>query len=295
MSAKIFYIILPLFIFTACHTKINEEEKNKSQTMTDSISFKSGYSKVNGLDMYYEIYGEGKPLVLIHGGGSTIQSSFGKMIPLLAKARKIVAMDLQAHGRTSDRESPESFEQDADDVATLLQNLHIERAEFFGFSNGANTTMRIAMRHPEMVDKIIVGSGFYKRDGMIPHFWEGMEHATIDNMPQQLKDEYLRVKPDPQGLQNMFNKDAARMRSFKDWPDDDLRSIKAPALIISGDQDVMTPEHAVQMWRLIPHAQLAILPGGHGKYLGEMETLTQTSADSIYIVPMLEEFLDEKK
>lgn len=99
-------------------------------TKTDSLTFKSGYSDVNGLKMYYEIYGDGKPLVLIHGGGSTIQTTFGRVIPLFAKSRKVIAVELQAHGRTSDRNTDLSFEQDADDVATLLKNINIDKADF---------------------------------------------------------------------------------------------------------------------------------------------------------------------
>jgi pimeloyl-ACP methyl ester carboxylesterase len=98
--------------------------------------------------MYYEIYGKGKPLVLIHGGGSTIQTTFGRVIPKLALHRKLIATELQAHGRTSDRDNELSFEQDADDVATLLKNLNIHRADFFGFSNGGTTALQIAIRHP---------------------------------------------------------------------------------------------------------------------------------------------------
>src|SRR3978361_756494 len=103
-------------------------------TKTDNLIFKSGYSNVNGLKMYYEIYGEGKPLVLIHGGGSTIQTTFGRVIQTLAKHRQLLAVELQAHGRTNDRENGLSFEQDADDVATLLKNLNTLQADIFGFS-----------------------------------------------------------------------------------------------------------------------------------------------------------------
>src|SRR4051795_11105035 len=127
-------------------------------TPTSSLTFKSGYSNVNGLKMYYEIYGQGKPLVLIHGGGSTIQTTFGRVIPQLAKKRKVIAVELQAHGRTNDRNADLSFEQDADDVATLLKNLHIAQADFFGFSNGGTTTIQLVLRHPDLVRKIILGS-----------------------------------------------------------------------------------------------------------------------------------------
>jgi pimeloyl-ACP methyl ester carboxylesterase len=149
--------------------------KKTDSTGVTAPSFESGYSEVNGIKMYYEIYGEGKPLVLIHGGGSTIQTSFSRIIPLLAKNRKVIGVELQAHGRTGDRNTPISFEQDAEDVATLLKNLNVDKADILGFSNGGNTTMQLATRHPEVVNRIIVASAFYKRDGMFPGFWDFMK------------------------------------------------------------------------------------------------------------------------
>src|ERR1700733_4723749 len=124
--------------------------------MTGNHHFKSGYSEVNGLTMYYEVHGQGRPLVLIHGGGSTIQTSFGRIIPELAKHRQIIAVELQAHGRTNDRNTDLSFEQDADDVAALLVNLNISNADLLGFSNGGQTTIEIALRHPGLINKIII-------------------------------------------------------------------------------------------------------------------------------------------
>ena len=132
------------------------------------MSFKNGYSDVNGIKLYYEVYGQGNPLVLIHGGGSTIQTSFGKIIPLLSKNRQIIAVELQAHGRTNDRDTPLTFEQDADDVAKLLDNLHITKADILGFSNGGHTAIEIALRHPGIVNKLILCSAFYKRSGVAP-------------------------------------------------------------------------------------------------------------------------------
>src|ERR1700761_5829800 len=132
----------------------------------------SGYAPVNGLHMYYEIHGEGKmPLVLIHGGGSTIETTFGTILPLLGG--KLIAVELQAHGRTSDRDAPETFEQDADDVAGLLKYLKVDKANFFGFSNGATTTLQIAIRHPELVNKVVALSAAYQREGFVPGFFDG--------------------------------------------------------------------------------------------------------------------------
>ena len=166
----------------------------------------SEYSEVNGLTMYYEIYGQGKPLVLIHGGGSTIQTSFGRVIPLLAKHRQIIGVELQAHGHTNDRNTDLTFEQDADDVAMLLANLKISKADFLGFSNGGQTTIEIALRHPALVNKIILASAFYKRNAVVPQFWEGFDHATLNDMPQVLQEGQLTANNNnPDALMNMFN------------------------------------------------------------------------------------------
>ncbi|MEO7990584.1 MAG: alpha/beta hydrolase [Chryseolinea sp.] len=293
-------ISIVLFLIALTISSCNSSQSEKGNTTTiesakvkqDSIS---GYVSVNGLNMYYEIYGEGKPLVLLHGGGSTINTSFGRIIPELSKHRIVIGIELQAHGHTNDRDSDISFEQDADDVAALLKKLEIPKADFFGFSNGGNTTMQIAIRHPELVDKIIVSSSFYKRSGVYSEFWEFMNHAAIENMPQLYKDTYAKVAPHPENLQSMHDKCVKRMVTFKDWSDDQIKSIKAPTLLIIGDADMVRPEHAVEMYRLIPSCQLAILPGGHGKYMGEITTLSKDNTDTIFCVPMIEEFLNAKR
>ncbi|MES2453917.1 MAG: alpha/beta hydrolase [Bacteroidota bacterium] len=254
-----------------------------------------GYAEVNGIEMYYEIHGQGKALVLIHGGGSTIESTFGRIIPMFAKHRKVIAVELQAHGRTSDRNKDSSFEQDADDVAALLKTLKIEKADFFGFSNGGTTTMKIAIRHPEVVDKIILGSALCKRDGVPAAFWDFMEQADLSNMPAELKDAYLKVATSPSGLQVMHDRDAKRMVNFKDMPDSLIKSIKAKTLIVVGDKDVIRPEHALEMQRLIAGSQLLIVPGVHGEYIEEITTLKSNSRQALFVVPMLEGFLGESK
>ena len=256
---------------------------------------KSGYASVNGLKMYYEVHGNDSikpPLVLIHGGGSTITTTFGTILPLLEKNRKLIAVELQGHGHTADINRPESFQQDADDVAALLQQLKIKQADFFGFSNGASTALQIGIRHPKIVHKLVVVAGAFKKAGFPLQFWEGMKHATLDNMPAKLKGEYLKVAPNPKDLTAMFNKDLKRMLEFKDWDPKDIQSIQAPTFIINGDQDVVLPEHAVEMFRLIPHAKLAILPGVHGECIGEIESAGKGSALPRLTVAMIEEFLD---
>ncbi|TKK72041.1 alpha/beta hydrolase [Ilyomonas limi] len=261
--------------------------------MTDNNQFKNGYSEVNGLRMYYEVYGEGKPLVLIHGGGSTIQTSFGNIIPLLSKNRQIIAVELQAHGRTGDRDTFLTFEQDADDVVQLLKNIQIGKADFLGFSNGGQTTIEIAIRHPHIVNKIIIASAFYNRNAAVPLFWEGFNHVTLSAIPQALKEGFLAVNNNVAALQNMFDKDVQRMKTFKGWSDEQIQSIQAPALILNGDNDVVSPEHAVQMHRLIPNSVLVILPGGHGEYLGETGALQDGKWTQTYAVDIIEAFLNK--
>ena len=236
---------------------------------------KHGYAPVNGLKMYYEIHGEAQrqvpPLVLLHGGGSTIDTTFGKVLPSLAKTRQVIAFEQQGHGRTADiADRPFSFEQSADDAAALLEHLKIEKADFFGFSNGGNIALQIAIRHPSRVRKLVVASAMFKRDGLYPEVWEFMKRSTLQDMPQVLQEAYRKVSPHPEQLSTFHDKCAKRMLEFKDWRPEDIQSIEAPTLLMIGDADSVRPEHAVEMFRLLPRAQLAVLPGGHGAYIGEV-------------------------
>jgi pimeloyl-ACP methyl ester carboxylesterase len=264
-------------------------------TQKNSSILQTGYADVNGLKMYYEIHGHdtGKPvLVLIHGGGSTITTTFGTILPFIAKNRKVLAVELQGHGHTADINRPESFEQDADDVAALLQQLSIKQADIFGFSNGASTALQMGIRHPDAARKLVVVAGAVKKSGLPPQFWEGMNHATIENMPAKLKDAYRSVAPHPEDLLRMFNKDLQRMLTFKDFRTEDIQAIQAPTFIINGDADVVLPEHAVELFRLLPRSRLAILPGGHGECIGEIEYAEKHSRLPELTVSMIEEFLD---
>lgn len=226
-----------------------------------------GYKQVNGIQMYYEIYGSGKPLVLIHGGGSFILYDFKEVIARLENEFQLIGIDLQNHGRSEHRDIPETFEQDADDVAALLKALNVDKASFWGFSNGGNTVMQIGHRHPKIVEKLVVASAFYKRNGMMDGFFEMMNEATFDSMPEPFKINFLNLNPDFSKLENLFEKDSKRMQTFVDWSDDVLSSIQSPTLFISGDKDVMKPEHTIAMWRLVENSQLMILPVGHGTYM----------------------------
>jgi len=255
------------------------------------VSPQGHYAAVNGLQLYYEIHGKGAPLVLLHGGGSTIGTTFGRILPALAQTHQVIAIELQAHGHTADIDRPLSFEQDADDVAALLQLLQIGKADIMGFSNGGTTALQLAIRHPGKVGKLILASALYRRDGMPAGFFEGMQQATLDQMPQPLKDAYQDINPDPKGLQAMFMRDVARMVAFKDIPDENIRAIKAPALIINGDAEAIKAEHALLLAQTLPDARLAILPCGHGDYIGEICAPDKNSRMPDLVVTMIEEFL----
>lgn len=234
------------------------------------------YLNVNGLRMYYEDHGEdhgeGRPLVLIHGGGSTIQTSFGRILPRLARSRRVIAVEEQAHGHTEDLDRPLSFEQMADDTAALLAQLDVREADVLGFSNGGMTALQLTVRHPTLVRRLIVCSGFYARRGFIPALTEMFARPpNAEAMPPALRDAYLAASPRPD-LQALVTKTSAMMTSFPDLSDDAVRAIAAPTLVMLGDQDVILPEHAVQLAELVPHGQLAIFPAsGHGTYLGVAE------------------------
>ena len=249
---------------------------------------------IRGIDIYYEVRGrtDGVPLILLHGGGSTIDSTWGRVLPLFAAHRKVIAVEEQAHGRTSDRDAPVTFESSADDVAALLQHLKVERADLMGFSNGASVALEVAIRHPELVRRLVFASSMTKRSGAQPQFWEFIQRATFEDMPQALKDAFLRVNPDPAKLRNMHDKDLARMRSFQDVPDAQVAAIRAPTLIVLGDHDVVRPEHAFELTKMIPGSRLLILPGGHGDYLGEADATPAGSPWPALTAQLVEAFLD---
>jgi pimeloyl-ACP methyl ester carboxylesterase len=224
--------------------------------------------------MYYEIHGAGgQPLVLLHGAFSAIGTSFGALLPGLAKTRQVIAFDLQAHGCTADIDRPLSMEQMADDTAAAIRYLGIERADIFGYSMGAGIALQVAIRHPDVVRKLVLASVSYTLSGLHPGLMEGMENMTAEVMHgSPWHDEYLRIAPNPDAFATLFAKKTQMDRNIQDVPADLIRAIKAPTLLIIGDSDIIRPEHAVEMFRLLgggvagdmaglPNSQLAILPG----------------------------------
>ncbi|SJZ43330.1 Pimeloyl-ACP methyl ester carboxylesterase [Chitinophaga eiseniae] len=231
------------------------------------------YADVNGLKMYYEVHGQGRPLLLLPGAVSGVGTAFGCLIPLLAADRQVIAVEFQGYGHTADiPDRPLSFEQLADDVIALLQLLAIREADFFGYSTGAGVALQIAMRQPSLVGKLILASCTFNSSGRHPAL-SGLESLlTAEGMKgTPYEAEYLSTAPRPEDWSGHLKKVAAFNKKIQEWPVDAIRNIQAPALIIAGDADIVQPEHAVALFRLLgggslgelsmPASRLAILPG----------------------------------
>ena len=263
---------------------------------TSEIPVQTGYLPVNGLQMYYEIHGTGQPLVLLHGAFSAIGTSFGQVLPGLAQGRQVVAVELQGHGRTADIDRPLTLEGMADDVAAAIDQLGIEPADIFGYSVGAAVALQLVIRHPEAVRKLVLASVTYTLDGVHPGLMEGLGEMTPEMMHgSPWHDEYVRIAPRPEDFPTLFAKKTQMDQQIKDLPDEAIRAITAPTLLIIGDSDLVRPEHAVEMFRLLgggvfgdtpaglPDSQLAILPGtSHVSLVNRSEL----------VVPIITSFLD---
>jgi pimeloyl-ACP methyl ester carboxylesterase len=232
----------------------------------------TGYAPVNGLNIYYEIHGTGQQLVLLHGAYMTIET-MGEIVPSLAESRQVIGVELQGHGHTADIDRPLTYEHMADDVAALLRHLGIEEADVFGFSTGGGVALQVAIRHPEVVRKLVVASASYTSEGLYPEVGEAIETITpelFEGTP--LLEEYTRVAPNLDDFPTLVAKlKQLDMEPFA-WAEEDIRGIVAPTLLIIGDSDGTRLEHAVEMFRLLgggvfgdivglPECQLAVLPG----------------------------------
>jgi pimeloyl-ACP methyl ester carboxylesterase len=255
---------------------------------------RSGYASVNGLEMYYEIHGAGRPLVLLHGALMTIEG-FKELLPSLAVTRQVIAVEQQAHGRTADIDRPLRYEQMADDTVALLRQVGIEQADFFGYSMGGGIALQIAIRHPGLVRRLVVAAANYDPAGYYPEVLEGIQDLKPEDFAgSPWLEAYARVAPNPEDWPALL----ARIKDldlwFEGWPREDIASIAAPALVIVGDSDVVRPEHAVEMFRLLgggvpgdlaglPRSRLAVLPG----------TTHVTLVDRAdWLTAMVTEFLD---
>lgn len=256
----------------------------------------TGTVPVNGLDMYYEIHGEGPPLVLLHGAFSAIGSSFGTLLPGLAEGRQVIGLEMQGHGRTADIDRPLSYEAMAGDVAAAVDALGLGRVDLFGYSMGAFVALQVAVHSPERVRKLVFMSGTFAMSGVHPGLMDGLGEMTPEMMHgSPWHEEYLRIAPRPEDFATLFAKKTAMDQAFNDVSPDDIEAMQAPTLVMIGDSDLVRPEHAVEMFRLrgggvfgdmppgLPASQLAVIPGAsHVSIMSRGDLL----------VPIITSFLD---
>ncbi len=266
--------------------------------MTTNTNNPAGnYASVNGINLYYEVHGTGKPLILLHGGFGTFEM-FTALSPTLAENHQIIGVDLYGHGRTALTDRPIRFEDMADDIAALIQQLGLEQADVLGYSLGGAVALQTAIRHPERVNKLVLISTPFKRTGWHPEMQTGMTSIAPEFfMNTPIYEDYLRVAPKPEDFPRFVGAMKEAMSQGYDWTEQ-VSVLKPPTLIIAGDSDGLPPSHAVEFFtllggglrdagwngeHLIP-SQLAVLPGA-------------THYNIVYradlLLPVLAPFLDE--
>lgn len=255
----------------------------------------TGYAPVNGVNMYYEIHGSGEPVVLLHGAFMTITNNWGGWIEDLSKTRKVIAVEMQGHGRTADVARDITYENLADDVAGVLDYLKIPRADLIGYSMGGTVAMECAIRHPDKVRKAVIISSTFRSDGMVPGAAEAIRNLTADDFKgSPIEIEYKKLSPTPDDFPKFVQRLAAQASKGYDLGADNLKATTAPMFFIFGDADGIRLAHVAEMFRLKggeihgdmqprSASRLAILPNT------THVTLMQRMA---IIVPMVNDFLD---
>lgn len=250
--------------------------------------------EVNGMQMYYEVSGQGEPIVVLHGSYMNIPS-MGGIIPKLAETHKVYALELQGHGRTTDIDRPITYPNLADDVAAFMDKVGLTKADVFGYSLGAVAGLQVTIRHPEKVDQLVFVSGAYDFGGWQPAFREMIPQMTVEMFTQMppLVDAYRALAPNPDGFPALVEK----LIQIEKEPlalEAEVKQIKAPVLIIAGDADASTLEHNVAMFKLLgggvmgdmgkplPASRLAILPA-----TAHTAVITQVDVLSALIEPFL--------
>ena len=241
---------------------------------------------INGIDLYYGVQGTGRPLVVLHGGVMNAETCFGAMIPRLAEAHQVIAVDLQGHGHTADTDRPVTLANFAADVVGLLDHLGIDRADLFGFSLGSLVSIEMAVSYPARVGRLVLASGHIRADGYHPEILDPAQASPLlptEGDFEAMRVAYEAVAPDPEHFFPFLEKLQPVVSAFEGWSDAAIGSIRGPTLLILGDQDFVRLEHAALMLDLFPDAQLAVLPG-----TTHMQVIRRTDA----LLALVEPFLD---
>lgn len=230
---------------------------NTATSANQNSTVKGEYTSIGELEMYYEIHGAGQPLVLLHG--AFMSANF---YPLLAGGRQMIAVDLQGHGRTADIDRPFTFEQMADDVAALLQQLNIEQTDVFGYSLGGKVGLALAIRHPELVRRLAIYGATYKsfEESLPPEILKIFKEMTPETFaPKDLKEIYEKLSPDPNWI-GLATKILESMKGFQGFSTEQMKAITAEVFLSAGDHKDVNLEHLLEMHQLIPKSQLAVFP-----------------------------------
>jgi pimeloyl-ACP methyl ester carboxylesterase len=206
--------------------------------------------QIHGMQMYYEVSGQGDPLIVLHGAYMNILS-MGAIIPKLAATHRVYALEFQGHGRTTDIDRPITYANLADDVAAFMDAVGLAKADVFGYSMGAEAGLQLAIRHPGKVNKLVAASAAYDLRGWQPEYQAAIPQMTVEmilGMP--FAAEYRKLAPNPDGFPALVEKLIALEKQPMAW-EQEVKKIKTPVLIICGDADVMTLEHSVALFRLL--------------------------------------------
>lgn len=298
-TSRLRVTLLPLligFALLSCEPVQKENSETSKEQLADQPlkPSESGYADVNGLHMYYEVYGEGKPLVLLHGSFMNIPLNWSHIIPLLARDRKVIVPELQGHGRTRDIPREFSYEGMADDVSGLLHHLNIDSADVLGYSMGGGVAFQVAVRHPKQVRRLVILSGAYAHDG----WWPDVEASFATFTPEMFKDtpiqkQYDSLGNDPAHFPEYVKKVISIDLKPYDWTEE-VKKIQAPIFMAIGDADGVRYEHALELFRAkgggkmgdihgLPQSRLAILPGT--THIGMIQRTD-------WLIPMITDFLD---
>lgn len=247
------------------------------------------YAPINQLHLYYERTGSGQPLIVLHGGfGAT--GMFAALLPLLAHGREVIAVDLQAHGRTADTERPFSYDAFADDIGALLRQLDLPAADIMGYSLGGSVALRTALRYPAVVRKVVLVSTPFKHDGWYPEVCAAMQHMGADlaeaMMHTPMYDLYARIAPHPEDWPMLLTKTGQLLRQPYDWSEE-IRLLTAPTLLVLGDADSVPPAHAVAFFDLLGGGRRDGGWDGSGMVSSQLAILPGTTHSTIFQTPRL--------
>lgn len=258
---------------------------------------RTGYAPVNGLKMYYEVHGSGKPVVLLHGSFMTITNNWTGWIKELSKTRKVIAIEMQGHGRTADGPREITEENLADDVAALLNYLKVPRADLIGYSMGGGVALQCAIRHPDKVRKAVIISSTFRSDGAVPGAYESISELTADAFKgSPLEIEYKKLSPTPNDFPKFVRRLAAAASKKYDFGADKLKATKAPMFFIHGDADGIRLAHIAEMFRLKggeTHGDMGPRSASRLAILPDTTHVTLMQRMRI-IVPMVNDFLNAK-